>query len=522
MINKPLFLMLALAAGAATAQVQVSWVNYPGGVAVARDAADNVYTASWDYNPAGDIYIAKRNPAGALLWEVRHDNTDTTRHEVATWVGTDSAGNVWVSGTIRSGFSNPVNANSLLMKYSSSGQQLWRRVYAGEFDGSSTRRFVFDAQDRAYVLGLGTGPAGQVSTVRQFNPDGSTGWIWFDSVGIGAPIMIKRTPDAQFLVVARGITGSINGYAKLDAGGRTVWSLPGVNSLTVGDAVGDAAGNTYVVNGNFATGQGSVLQKRSPTGALLWERTHPMAAFRVELGPDGHPVLSGFPNTGSAGAAFAKFSSAGALLWTNLDADGPAVGLLLHSQMLVDAEGSAYVSGSTLFEMGVTKVLADGSSAWTALAPGSNTAAMAFGSQGQVYVTGGQTARLDQGPVAPTVDLALTLGDAPDPVQVGATLVYTATVRNGGTGPAPAVAYTQALPRTLTWLGATPSQGSCTGGRTVSCSLGMLAPGASATVSVMVQPKMRGTLTGSASVGTSATEVDLGNNSATTTTTVRR
>jgi uncharacterized repeat protein (TIGR01451 family) len=522
MMNRSLVLILALAAGAAAAQVQTSWVNYPGGVSVARDAADNVYTATWDYNPAGDIYIAKRNPAGALLWEVRHDNTDTTRHEVATWVGTDSAGNVWVSGTSRSGYSSPVNASSLLMKYSPDGQQLWRRVYGSDFDGSSTRRFVMDPQDRAYVVGLGVCPAGMMSTVRQFNADGSAGWIWCDAAGIGAPVMIKRTPDQQFLISARGIFGSVNGYAKVDAAGNTVWSLPGVTSLTVGDSAGDAAGNTYLVNGNYTTGQGSVLQKRSPTGALLWEREHPIAAFRVEVGPDGNPVLSGFPNTNTAGAAFAKFSSAGALLWTNLDADGPAVGLLLHSQMLVDAAGSAYVSGSTLFEMGVTKVLADGTSAWTALAPGSNTTAMAFGSQGQVYVTGGQTARLDQGPVAPTVDLALTLSDAPDPVKVGATLVYTATVVNGGNSPAPAVAYTQALPRSLTWLGATPSQGSCTGGRTVSCSLGTLPAGASATISVMVQPKLRGTLTGSASVGSSAVDINPGDNSATTTTTVRR
>ena len=42
---KPLALVLALAAGTACAQVQTTWVNQPGGVSVARDAADNVYTA---------------------------------------------------------------------------------------------------------------------------------------------------------------------------------------------------------------------------------------------------------------------------------------------------------------------------------------------------------------------------------------------------------------------------------------------------------------------------------------------
>ena len=90
-MQKPIALLLAAAACAASAQVQTTWVNEPGGVSVARDAADNVYTARWDFNPAGDIYLAKRNAAGTVLWEVRYDNTDTTRHEVATWVGTDSA-----------------------------------------------------------------------------------------------------------------------------------------------------------------------------------------------------------------------------------------------------------------------------------------------------------------------------------------------------------------------------------------------------------------------------------------------
>ena len=65
-----------------------------------------------------------------------------------------------------------------------------------------------DPQDRAYVVGLGVCPAGLMGTVRQFNPDGSAGWIWCDPAGIGAPVMIKRTPDQQFLISARGIFGS--------------------------------------------------------------------------------------------------------------------------------------------------------------------------------------------------------------------------------------------------------------------------------------------------------------------------
>jgi uncharacterized repeat protein (TIGR01451 family) len=516
-------LLLAALAMPVAAQVELAWSNEPGGVSVARDGADRVYSARWDYNPAGDIWVAQRSPDGTLLWEVRHDNTDTTRHEVATWVAADAAGNVWVSGTIRSGYASPVNANSLLMKFGPDGTLLWRRVYDRDFDGSSTHRLVLDAQGRAHVLGLGTGPAGQVSTVRQFLAEGSTGWVWYDAAGIGLPVMLKRTPDGGFVVVGRGIFGSINGFARLDGNGQTVWSLAGVASLTLGDAAGDAQGNTYVVNGG-PSGSGTVLRKLSPTGSLLWERTHPMSAFRVEVGPDGHPLLSGFPDSGTGGAAFAKFSSDGSEAWTNLDA-GPS---LLHAHMILDAAGNAYLAGSTLTDMSITKVLADGQTGWNLAVPYGGARALALGSQGQVYVAGGTVARLDQDVVdpPPVADLALTLTDAPDPVRKGGTLVYTATLRNLGGAAADGVRYRQLLPRSVLPQSVAASQGSCTasgrGGRTIDCTLGTLGPADQATVLLTVQPRRPGTLAASGAASTTSADADPSNDQAGTTTTVTR
>ena len=397
-----LVLVLGLASAGAYAQ-QAAWSNQPGGVAVARDAADNVLTARWDYSPAGDIHVAKRDASGVLLWEARHDNTDASRHEAATFVAVDSAGNALVSGTIRSGYSNPVAAASLLMKFSADGQLLWREVYGSSFDGSSTRRVVVDPQDRAHVLGVGVCPAGMVATVRQFDADGSPGWTWCDGAGVGLPSMIKRTPDGQFVVAGRSIFGSVQGFARIDAAGQSVWSVVGIQSLTVGDIAGDAQGNSYLVHADPDTGQGTRLRKVSPGGDTLWERVHSMSAFRVEVGPDGAPVLGGFPGSGAGGAAFAKFSASGDLLWTNPEASG--VGLLLHSAMLVDAGGAAYLSGSTLVEMGVVKVNADGSTAWSLQLPGGTTTGMAIGSANQLYVAGGiYTARIDQSPAVVVFD----------------------------------------------------------------------------------------------------------------------
>lgn len=521
-----LFLAAALfAAGAASAQPVVSWSSYPGGVAVAVDAADNVYTARGDAVPAGDIYLAKRSANGLPLWEVRFDQTDTTKQELATWVETDSAGNILVSGTVRSGFSSPINANSILMKFSPAGLLLWRKVYETSFDGSSTRKLLVDAGNNVYVLGLGTAPNGQVTTVRKFAPNGDTVWQWFDAAGVGSPVNFKFTPDGALLISARGVFGTLNGYTKLSLDGQTIWSQAGPNSFTVGDAAGDAAGNSYLINGAGPTGtNGSVLRKLAPNGSLIWERPHPMAAMRVEVGSDAAPVLSGYPNAGSAGAAFAKFDPAGQLLWTNLDADGPGVAALAHAQMKLDAANNAYLAAGAMTAMLVTKINADGSTGWTAQVPGSGYAyALAFGQQQRVFVTGGITARIDPQAVPPTTaDLSLTLTDAPDPVRVGANLVLTATVRNKGPLAATLVNFGETLPTNVTFVSVLASQGTCTGTATLGCSLGTLASGASATVVVTVRPRARGTLSTSASVSASQPDPTPADNSVVVNTTVNR
>ena len=93
-MKKNIIIFFLLLFFSARAQVMVSWVDYPGGVAVTSDATDNVYTANWDYNPGGDITLTKRDAQGEILWEESFDNTDNSRHETATWVETDGSGNI--------------------------------------------------------------------------------------------------------------------------------------------------------------------------------------------------------------------------------------------------------------------------------------------------------------------------------------------------------------------------------------------------------------------------------------------
>jgi len=120
----------------------------------------------------------------------------------------------------------------------------------------------------------------------------------------------------------------------------------------------------------------------------------------------------------------------------------------------------------------------------------------------------------------PSSDLAISKTDSADPVTVGNLLTYTITVTNNGPSTATGVTMTDALPGTLTFVSATPSQGSCTTRGTIRCDLGILVTGDSATVTIVVVPTQPGDINNTAAVSADEPDPDTSNNSATQVTTI--
>lgn len=378
------------------AQPQLQWYNYPGGVSIALDASENVYTANWDYNPGGDITLTKRDSSGNIIWEVPYNNIDNSRHEVATWLETDLNNDVIVSGTIRSGFSSPVNVNGILIKYDGSGNLLWRLNTGNDFEGSSTVKCLIDENNNIYAFGLGNTNLGMRTQIKKYNTSGDLLWTYNDESGIGAPQNVKLTSDGAILLICRSITGNLNGVAKVDQNGDLLWAQSGIASFTAGDAIGDFDGNTYIVHGtNLVSQNSTILEKRSSTGELIWQSNHSMVGYRVELGPDYLPIICGFPSANQVGVAFAKFNESGNLLWENNDADGPLYGLLAHGMMKVDEQGSAYLIGSTMSQMAICKVNSDGSSAFTVESPSGYPVDFDLGNEQAIYLVGGTTSKFN-------------------------------------------------------------------------------------------------------------------------------
>ena len=138
--------------------------------------------------------------------------------------------------------------------------------------------------------------------------------------------------------------------------------------------------------------------------------------------------------------------------------------------------------------------------------------------------TGDNTVAESTTVAAPSADLSLAMSDSPDPVMLGQTLTYTLTARNDGPSAATGVALTDSLPLSVAFQSASASQGACaqlvTG--SVSCDLGSLDSGATATIQIAVTVGVRGAISNGASIAAREADPAVANNQASAGTTVHQ
>jgi uncharacterized repeat protein (TIGR01451 family) len=100
-----------------------------------------------------------------------------------------------------------------------------------------------------------------------------------------------------------------------------------------------------------------------------------------------------------------------------------------------------------------------------------------------------------------SANLAVSMTASPSPVTGGGTLTYSITVSSSGpAGDATQPVVTDTLPAAAALVSASASQGTCSGAATVTCSLGTVANGASATITIAVRAPASGSLTNAAHV----------------------
>ncbi|MEN0013574.1 MAG: isopeptide-forming domain-containing fimbrial protein, partial [Solirubrobacteraceae bacterium] len=173
-------------------------------------------------------------------------------------------------------------------------------------------------------------------------------------------------------------------------------------------------------------------------------------------------------------------------------------------------------SGGTRTMTIVTKVLASGAGVTL-----SNTGHVS-GTQFDPDATNNTSAPVTT-QVAGVADLSVTKSVDKTSGNVGDTLTYLLTVSNAGPQAATGTVVTDALPASLTRLGATPSQGTCAAGVPISCSLGTIPTGASATIQITAKVGLSAagsTVTNTASVSGTLGDSNPTNNTASANTAV--
>lgn len=186
--------------------------------------------------------------------------------------------------------------------------------------------------------------------------------------------------------------------------------------------------------------------------------------------------------------------------------------------------GGTIAAGTTaVFTITVSRPLLDSASQpggkWT------NTASVTSTDQGDTDLTNNSASI--QVKVDPVADVKVSATVTPSSAQAGTEAVYVLTVNNNGPSTARGVTLADVFTvpsGTMTFLSATPSTGSCaafdTVGKTLNCSLGDMASGSTATVTVKMRPDYMAlppsprTLTSDVTVATTTQESDTTNNTA--------
>ncbi len=495
-----------------------------------------------------DAFVTKLDAEGSLFYSTYFGGSET---DTGADIAADSSGNAYVTGstsstnfpTTANAFQTTYNAgetDAFVAKLGADGSLLYS-TYLGNSGFDVGVSITVDSLDNAYVTGTTSSANFPLKSPIQANYGGGSGDVFVAKLnttgsalpystylgGSGLDIGVSIAVDSLGNAYVTGTTASANFplqnpiqatyggetdvfIAKLNASGSEMIfsTYLGGGGRDKGHSIDvDASFNAYVTGATGST--------NFPTTANAFQTTYNAGetdAYVTKLSADGTALIYSTFIGGSGGDA----------------SDGIAV----------DAFGHAYVTGATSStdfptvnpiqatygggesDTFVTKLNADGSALVYSTYLGGESEDHAIGeiavdSSGNAYVTG-YTSSLnfptvnafqatygggayDRFVAKITTGLLITMTDSPDPITVGNSLTYTITVTNEKPGAATDVEVT-ALLTSVIFVSANPSQGSCNGSITVSCSLGTINSGNSATVTIVVTPTAVGTLSNSASV----------------------
>ena len=253
--------------------------------------------------------------------------------------------------------------DGLLIKYDSSGTQIWNRSW-GKLVDDSSRGVAVDSNDFIYVVGTvdyDTVDHEEKFILLKFDTSGTQIWnrTWSDvSYAEGRSIVIDSVDNIY-------ITGHVGNLAttdiaiiKYNSTGAKLWQRIWGGSNYEGryglDVAVDSQNNLYVgaQTGSFGAGSSdAVIIKYNSTGFQLWNQTwggvEIDGAEAIALDTENNIYIGGYTDsfgTGTRNMFLAKFDNSGVYLWNKTWA---GINYANCKDLTIDPLGNIYITGDT-------------------------------------------------------------------------------------------------------------------------------------------------------------------------------
>jgi uncharacterized repeat protein (TIGR01451 family)/CSLREA domain-containing protein len=289
----------------------------------------------------------------------------------------------------------------------------------------------------------------------------------------------------------------------LSSAGGPLGNAIGVEAqVGLGHLIGGRAPNTVAYN---RTGIEVDAQRGASQSSIRRNAIYDNTNLGIDLSPVGVTANdAGDPDTGPNNLQNYPVLTSAALIGSDVTIQG-TLNSLASKTFLLDLYSNAACDPSGFGEgknyLGSTLVTTDGAgnATFSKTLPAAVLTDRVF--TATATAPGGDTSEFSKCVVRPPVaDLSLTKTDKPDPATVDGELHYILDVHNGGPDSINKIKVTDTLPASMTFVSATPSQGSCMFTDLVICDLGTMAAGADAQIDISVTPTQTGEFTNSAVV----------------------
>lgn len=489
----------ALAAPASGITATLSWKYTTGSYVTSSPALSGttVYVGSWDNH----LY-ALTAPASGLTATVVFSYTAGDYVVGSPTVGGD--GTIYFGSYDKKLYALDANGN---LKWSFLTEGNIKSTPAIGIDGTIFVNTSWDGlalgQDEAlYAITWSGGPTGSLRWKKLL---GYTGTDPSGDQMVSTPIV---GTDGTVYLGAKGFAPEGLVYALNPADGATAWSYTAGNIIEATPAIG-ADGTLYI--GSYDNRLYAFSTAVNP----------PTASADLALSASGQPASV---QVGQAITYTAQVNNKGPDSAVNVSVVDPLpAGLSYRSASAT--QGTCSLTSAVVCDLGA---LSSGANATVVIAAGTTETGTVANNLTVESDTGDPNAANNSALVTTTVtsvpqpaaDLSLAASGVPALLQVGDAVTYTLVVLNHGPDAAASVQVTDTLPAGLAERATNSSQGGCTGTSTITCNLGSINSGSTATVSIAATANVTGSLSSSIRVTSSTPDPDATNNAALLTTTV--